>query len=294
LISSLRSHEIKLASDEPQRKSKSVALPSTLKSSKALKAKVAESDAEESSVDDQEDGSDDDVFALLTKKFKKWSRRNKNYSGRGFSSRSSGNKEKKDDSKNCFNCHKPGHFITDCPELSTKVKGKKNTFKNKAKKSLMAIWDDINELTYDESETEEANLALMATYASDNENDSESDTDDLEEVISQMFSTQVTKALKDVMMKYMDKSNELKLFKQKINLINEKVSHIQTNYQESLKTTKVLENGCRSCNKPYDKHEIALQEFVHHNIDRKKIASMIYGGSNCNRRGLGFSASSDK
>jgi hypothetical protein len=39
-----------------------VALPSTLKSSKALKAKVAESDAEESSVDDHEDGSDDNVF----------------------------------------------------------------------------------------------------------------------------------------------------------------------------------------------------------------------------------------
>jgi hypothetical protein len=38
-------------------------------SSKALKAKVVESEAEESSVDDQKERSDDDVFALLTKNF---------------------------------------------------------------------------------------------------------------------------------------------------------------------------------------------------------------------------------
>ncbi|KAK2382412.1 hypothetical protein QL285_069948 [Trifolium repens] len=165
------SHEIELSSDEPQKKLKSVTLPSTSISSKALKAKIVESDAEESSVDDQEDGSDDDVFALLSKKFQKWSRRGKNYSSRGFGSRNSGNKEKKDDTKNCFNCHKPGHFIADCPELNTKGKGKKSTFKNKAKKSLMATWEDINELSDDE-EAEEANLALMATGSSDNESDS--------------------------------------------------------------------------------------------------------------------------
>ncbi|WJX51802.1 25S rRNA (cytosine(2870)-C(5))-methyltransferase [Trifolium repens] len=52
LISSLMSHEIELSSDEPQKKLKSVALPSTSVSSKALKAKVVESFAEESSVDD--------------------------------------------------------------------------------------------------------------------------------------------------------------------------------------------------------------------------------------------------
>ena len=58
LISSLMSHEIELSSDEPQKKLKFVALPSISVSSKALKAKV--------------------VFALLSKKFQKWSRRGKN------------------------------------------------------------------------------------------------------------------------------------------------------------------------------------------------------------------------
>jgi cytochrome c556 len=158
----------------------------------------------------------------------------------------------------------------------------------------MAIWEDIDELSDDEVEAEEANLALMATAASDNVSDSESDTDDIEEVISQMSSTQVTKALKDIIMKYMEKTNEIDLFKQKFNLLNEKVNHIQADYQKSLKTIKVLETGCRTCHKPYDEHEIALQEFVHHNIDKTKISSMIYGGSNYKRQGLGCSASSGK
>ena len=90
LISSLLSHEIELASDEPQKKMKSLALPATSGSSKALKAKVTESEAEESSADDQEEGSDDDVFALLTKKFQKWTKRKTRHSGRSSGSKGSG------------------------------------------------------------------------------------------------------------------------------------------------------------------------------------------------------------
>ncbi|WJX48740.1 25S rRNA (cytosine(2870)-C(5))-methyltransferase [Trifolium repens] len=295
LISSLRSHEIELSSDEPQKKLKSVALPSISVSSKALKAKAVESEAEESSIDDQEDGSDDDIFALLSKKFQKWSvRKGKNFPSRGSGSRNYTNKEKKDDTKNCFNCHKPGHFMADCPELNSKGKGRKSTIKNKAKKSLMATWEDINELSEDE-DSEEANLALMATGESDDENDSESDTDDIDEVISKMSNTQMTKALKDVMVKYMEKLSELDFSKQKLKVLNENLSQTQANYQKSLKTIKVLKTGCRTCHKPYDEYEISLQEFVHHNIDKTRITSIIHGGlSNYyKRQGLGSLTSSD-
>jgi hypothetical protein len=294
LISSLVSHEIELASDEPQKKMKSLALPATSGSSKALKAKVVESEAEESSADDQEEGSDDDVFALLSKKFQKWTMRKSRNSGRSSGSkgsgyRGSGNKDKKDDSKNCFNCHKPGHFIADCPELSTKGKGSKSTFKNRVKKSLLATWEDVNNLSDDEAEDAEANLALMATAESESdvESDAELETDDIEQVISKLSNTQISKALKDTMMKYMDKSKELELFKQKFNMLNDKVNHIQEDYNKSLKTIQVLENGCRTCNKPYDKQEIALQEFVHHNIDKHRLASMIYGAGKYTGQGLG-------
>ncbi|WJX89173.1 hypothetical protein P8452_71190 [Trifolium repens] len=130
--------------------------------------------------------------------------------------------------------------MADCPELNSKGKGRKSTIKNKAKKSLMATWEDINELSEDE-DSEEANLALMATGESDNESDSESDTDDIEEIISKMSSTQMTKALKDVMVKYMEKLSELDFCKRKLKLLNENLNQTQANYQKSLKTIKVLE-----------------------------------------------------
>ncbi|WJX91105.1 hypothetical protein P8452_72929 [Trifolium repens] len=167
--------------------------------------------------------------------------------------------------------------MADCPELNTKGKGRKSTIKNKAKKSLMATWEDINELSEDE-DSEEANLALMAIGESDNEDDSESDTDDIDEVISKMSNTQMTKALKDVMVKYMEKLSELDFCKQKMKLLNENLTQTQANYQKSLKTIKVLETGCRTCHKPYDEYEISLQEFVHHNIDKTRVTSIIHGG----------------
>ncbi|KAK2428806.1 bromodomain-containing protein [Trifolium repens] len=279
----------------PKKKLKSVALPSISLSSKALKAKVVESEAEESFIDDQEDGSDDDVFALLSKKFQKWSvRKGINFSSRGFGSRNNTSKEKKDDTKNCFNCHKPGHFMADCPELNSKGKGRKSIIKNKTKKRLMATWEDINELSEDE-DSEEANLALMATGESDDENDSESDTEDVDEVISKMTSTQMAKTLKDAMVKYMEKLSELDFCKQKLKLLNDNPNQTQANYQKSLKTIKVLETGCRTCHKPYDEYEISLQEFVHHNIDKTRVTSVTHGGliNYYKKQGLGSLTSSD-
>ncbi|MCI17092.1 aspartyl-tRNA synthetase, partial [Trifolium medium] len=86
LISNLRSHEMVLNADATAlKKSKSVTLQSTKISSKVLKAKVNEVQ-QESSVDDQEDGSDEDELALFTK-FQQWSRLNKK-NFRGNSSRS--------------------------------------------------------------------------------------------------------------------------------------------------------------------------------------------------------------
>ena len=135
----------------------------------------------------------------------------------------------------------------------------------------------------------------MATGESNNESDSESDTDDIEEVISKMSSTQMTKALKDVMAKYMEKLSELDYCKQKLKLLNENLNQTQANYQKSLKTIKVLETGCRTCQKPHDEYELSLQEFLYHNIDKTRMSSIIHGGlSNYHKRqGLDSLTSSD-
>ncbi|MCI92248.1 hypothetical protein A2U01_0113544, partial [Trifolium medium] len=68
----------------------------------------------------------------------------------------------------------PGHFIADCPEMSSKDKSKRNIskkehYKNKLKNSLMATFEELS--SESEPEDEEANLALMASADSDIDSD---------------------------------------------------------------------------------------------------------------------------
>ncbi|MCI63233.1 serine/threonine protein kinase SRPK1, partial [Trifolium medium] len=85
----LRSHEMELQVDEPDKKTKSVALSST---------KAAE------------DESDEDM-ALMTRRFQQWAKKNRNFSNSSSGSRSSDPRDKKEEHLRCFNCNKIGHFI---------------------------------------------------------------------------------------------------------------------------------------------------------------------------------------
>jgi len=84
-------------------------------------------------------------------------------------SKGSSYKDKKDDHKGYFNCKKLGHFICDFPELqkdkSKKENTKKDNFRIRVKKCLMLTWEGLDE----ETDEEEANLALMASTSSDAE-----------------------------------------------------------------------------------------------------------------------------
>jgi hypothetical protein len=224
LISSLRSHELELMSDEPVKKPKPLALSSTRSSSKALKAKVVEFDEEAS--EEMMEGDSEDEMTLMTEKLQQLNRKFKKFSNRSSGSRSSGFKDKKENLNKCFNCKKSGHLIADCPEKSSKdrVKGKsisKERFKNKVKKSLMATWEDINDESEDDTE-EEANLALMAT-ASENNSDSESDEDsDVElEVLSNLTHSELVNSLKTALKHYALKSRHYKVLKRVYNDLNE-------------------------------------------------------------------------
>ncbi|CAJ2653255.1 unnamed protein product, partial [Trifolium pratense] len=188
LISNLRSHEMVLDADsETKKKSKSVALQSTKTTSKALKTQLLDIE-EESSADGQEDEMNEDEFALFTK-FQQWNRFNKRNFRGGNSSRNF--VSKKDDQKNCFNCKKPGHFIADCPEMSAKDKSKrysskKQQFKSKLRKSLMATFEELSSEEEVEEE-EEANLALMASTDSDADSDDESESESDSEVTDEVY-----------------------------------------------------------------------------------------------------------
>ncbi|KAK2398040.1 putative mitochondrial protein [Trifolium repens] len=188
LISSLKSHEMELMTDESTKKMKGIAL-SSKSSSKALKAKIIESE-DEASEEGQEDGSDDEEeMVLMAAKVSQWAKRSKKYTGKfgGSSKRLSTAKDKKEDQNKCFKCNKPGHFIADCPEnksRSSKQSSSKERYKSKVKKSLLATWEDLDKDS-DSDGDEEANLALMATTSDREDSEAGSDSEDEEEICTQ-------------------------------------------------------------------------------------------------------------
>jgi hypothetical protein len=124
LISSLKSHELELMADESTKKMRGITLNFT-SSSKALKAKVIESEEE----------------AFEGAKVSQWAKRSKKYAGKFDSSSKKfvGSKDKKEEQNKCFKCNKPGHFIAECPEnksKSNKKSSSKEKYKSRVKKSF--------------------------------------------------------------------------------------------------------------------------------------------------------------
>ena len=122
-VSSLKVHEMSLNEHEPSKKSKSIALPSKGKSSKALK--VIEFD--EKSPDGDSDEDPTEKMAMLSNKLEYLAKKNKKFLSRRGGYKSS----KKEDQKGYFNYKKFGHFIADCPDLQkekSKSKSKKPNF----------------------------------------------------------------------------------------------------------------------------------------------------------------------
>jgi len=131
LVSSLKVRELSLNEHESAKKSKSIALPSKRKSSKAFK--VIESEEEESP-DGDSDEDPVEMMVMLSNKLQYLANKNKKF----LSRRNIYKGSRKEDQKGCFNCKKLEHFIADCPDLQkekSKDKSKKSTFKsNKIKK----------------------------------------------------------------------------------------------------------------------------------------------------------------
>ncbi|KAK2351839.1 gag-protease polyprotein [Trifolium repens] len=238
LISSLKSHEMELITDESTKKLKGIAL-SSKGSSKALKAKVIESE-DEASKEGHEVGSDDEEeMVLMAAKVSQWAKRSKKYAGKfeGSSKRLSAAKDKKEDQSKCFKCNKPGHFIVDCPEnksRSSKQGSSKERYKNKVKKRFLATWENLDKDS-DSDGDEEANIALMATTSDREDSEAGSDSEDEEEVIAKLSRTELVDYLKDALKLLTKKAGECKVLKKAYNHLIEK-TNIIVKENESLKS----------------------------------------------------------
>ena len=96
-------------------------------------------------------------MALVTEKFKRFLKKRRQGMRKRPPTKGKHSKEKdKEQPLICYECKKPKHFRSECPQL------KKGPKKYK-KKAMMATWSDSDESSSEEEDShEQANLCLMA------------------------------------------------------------------------------------------------------------------------------------
>src|SRR3954453_13723940 len=191
LISALRSHEIELDANEPQKKGKSVALKSNIKKcTNAFQAK--EEDPEES------ESEEEDELSMISRRLNQlWKSKQRKFRDVGSSKkfeRGESSDDRRFDKKKvmCYECNEPGHFRNECPKLQ-KENPKKKFHK---KKGLMVTWDDSESESESDSEGEQANFTLMATEDDGSESTSESNS---EEVFSELSREELVSSLTELL-----------------------------------------------------------------------------------------------
>lgn len=282
LIISLRSHEIELEEDEPQKKGKSAALKSNKKSkSKALQ--VLEEISKESS-------SEDELSVLSRRINQLWKhkqRKFRNYKKPDQCSESSGHRKSSRKEVVCYECKEPGHFKSDCPKFQKE---------KPEKKSLMATWDD-SESSESSSESEDdcANMAFLADTDDEAESSGSESEYDSNEVFFELTRSELVDSLTEVLETYNQLKLKYKKLQSKLVFETEQLKNENSELKESnIKLENDLEKSHELCdsNKSSDiknilnEYDYNFQKFLTRSIDRSKMASMIYGVSRTNRRGI--------
>src|SRR4051812_36355853 len=267
LISALRSHEIELDANEPQKKGKSIALKSnTKKCTNAFQAR--EEDPEES------ESEEEDELSVISRRLNQlW--KNKQRKFRGVRKKVM-----------CYECNEPGHFRNECPKLQ-KENPKKKFHK---KKGLMATWDESEDDS--NSEDEQANCALMATEDDGSESTSESDS---EEVYSELTRDELVSGLTELLeskcqicIKYKKLKKLFEFETKKLELENSELKEKLLKLSNDVGSPSDSEKSTPSLNHILKEYDLSFRKFLSRSIGRSQLASMIYAVSGNKRVGIGY------
>ena len=123
---------------------------------------------------DSSDESEEENLSLLSKKFSKFLKRNRN---KESNKERYGNKKISDLNSNnytCFGCGEQGHIKADCPNKEGKEKKSSNKEKKGKSKRAYIAWDEneVSSSSSSSSEDEKVNLCLMAEADDDSSSSS--------------------------------------------------------------------------------------------------------------------------
>src|SRR3954468_22324474 len=285
LISALRSHEIELDANEPQKKGESIALKSNIKKcTNAFQAR--EEDPEES------ESEEEDELSLISRRLNQlWKNKQRKFRGVRSSKkfeRGESSDDRRSDKKKvmCYECNEPGHFRNECPKLQ-KENPKKKFHK---KKGLMATWDESEDDS--DSEDEQANCALMATEDDGSESTSESD---FEEVFSELTRDELVSGLTELLelksqisLKYKKLKKLFEFETKKLELENSELKEKLLKLSNNVGSPSDSEKSTPSLNHILKEYDLSFMKFLSRSIGRSQLASMIYAVSGNKRVGIGF------
>ena len=147
----------------------------------------------------RQDSSEEENLSLLSKKFSKFLKRNRN---KESNKERYGNKKTSDFNSNnytCFGCGEQGHIKADCPNKEGKEKKSSNKERKGKSKRAYISWDE-NEVS-SSSEDEKANLCLMVE--GDDDSSSSSSVSSCTSLSAENYS-QLLNLLKKLMKKLTD------------------------------------------------------------------------------------------
>src|SRR3954465_11266591 len=285
LISALRSHEIELDANEPQKKGKSIALKSNIKKCTNV-FQAREEDPEES------ESEKEDELSLISRRLNQlWKTKQRKFRGvrssKKFERGESSDGRRSDKKKvMCYECNEPGHFRNECPQLQ-KEHPKKKFHK---KKGLMATWDESEDES--DSEDEQANCALMATEDDGSESTSESDS---EEVFSELTRNELVSSLTELLelkahlsIKYKKLKKQFEFETKKLELENSELKAKVLKLSKDSGSPSESEKSIPSLNHILKEYDSSFRKFLSRSIGRSHLASMIYGVSGNKRFGFGY------
>src|SRR3954465_6566742 len=279
LISALRSHEIELDANEPQKKGKSIALKSLNK--KCTNAFQAEEEDSEESESEEEEEEEDELSMISRRVNQLWKskqRKFKNFRSSKKPKRGESSGGGRSDKKKviCYECNEPGHFMNECPKLQ-KENPKKKFYK---KKGLMARWDDSESESGSDSEGEQANFTLMATEDDGSESTSESDS---EEVFSELSREELVSSLTELLelkahlsIKYKRLRKQFEFETKKLELENSELNEKVLKLSKISGSPSETEKAIPSMNHILKEYDLSFRKFLSRSIGRSQLASMIY------------------